>query len=276
MLLAGELLQVFGEGGGYQAAVHRVVRPENMPEPRVSTPLLVRGVAGVPIQDALLPEVVRGILGEGVGENRPEQAKQAEGVSGGEGGGGAGEERGEGRERERGQQLTMTDLWAALQFRGGISEGGDSGGDGEMVDSDSEGAGSSLLARSRLSDSGDDIRRTFAPFARNGVDGVTVLSVEPLLVRLRGFVSSADCATIVEHASGGEGLAESTTWGGADAQDESNGLRSSSTTWVADCALPLLEELTARVSEMSGLPSTFMEKWQVCACVCVFACVLGG
>ena len=111
--------------------------------------------------------------------------------------------------------------------------------------------------------SGGDIRRAFAPFVRDGVDGVTVLSVEPLLVRLHGFVSSEECSEIMEQASAGGGLAESTTWGGADAQDESNGLRSSSTTWIADCALPLLSGLTAKVSEMSGLPSTFMEKWQV-------------
>eukprot|EP00904_Undaria_pinnatifida_P012338 jgi/Undpi1/8234/HiC_scaffold_25.g10704.m1 len=133
MLLAGELLQVFGERGGYQAAVYRVVRPDNMPEPRVSTSLLVRGVVGVPIQDALLPEAVRGILGEVMDGKCPDQARQAGDVSGDEGWGGSGEGRGEGRERERGQQLTMTDLWMVLHFRGGISEGSDSGGDGEMV-----------------------------------------------------------------------------------------------------------------------------------------------
>ena len=147
MLLAGELLQVFGERGGYQAAVYRVVRPDNMPEPRVSTSLLVRGVVGVPIQDALLPEAVRGILGEVMDGKCPDQARQAGDVSGDEGWGGSGEGRGEGRERERGQQLTMTDLWMVLHFRGGISEGSDSGGDGEMVDFDSEGAGSSPRAR---------------------------------------------------------------------------------------------------------------------------------
>ncbi|CAN0534335.1 unnamed protein product, partial [Scytosiphon promiscuus] len=69
---------------------------------------------------------------------------------------------------------------------------------------------------------------------------VTVLSVEPLLVRLHGFVSREECSAIMAEASVGGGLAESTTWGGADAQDDSNGLRSSSTTWIADCALLLL------------------------------------
>lgn len=232
MLLAGELLQVLGQGQ-YQAAVHRVVRPAGLSEPRVSTPLLVRGAAGVAVRDSMLPATVTAKFDE-----KEEAEDTREKVEPGKGDGG---------------RLTMTDVWAALQFRGGAVEPGTgvlerAGGFGE----------NSPLAR-RVDGGEDEVRDMFRSFAKRG--RVTVLSVEPLLVRLHGFASRTECAAIVSQAL--EGLAESTTWGGADAQDESNTLRSSSTTWIADGSLPLLADMTARVCAMSGLPPTFMEKWQV-------------
>lgn len=247
MLLAGELLQVLGQGG-YQAAVHRVVRPAGLSDPRVSTPLLVRGSAGAVIRDSMLPTSVTACLAAekkgGVGEAV-------------EGGGGEG-----------GQLLTMADLWAALQFRGGASESAEDRDDSERSGVCRGGGDRAKaygepppppLARCRKAGGEGEIQGVFEAFAGDG--RVTVLSMDPLLVLINGFASAEECAAIMEQASGG--LAESTTWGGADAQDESNGLRSSSTTWIADASLPLLESLTARVSGMSGLPSTFMEKWQV-------------
>lgn len=248
MLLAGELLQVLGQGG-YQAAVHRVVRPAGLSDPRVSTPLLVRGSAGAVIRDSMLPTSVTACLAV---EKKGEVGEMVEG-GGGEGG----------------QLLTMADLWAALQFRGGASESAEDWDDsersrvcrggGDRAEVYGEPPPPPPLVRCRKAGGEEEIRGVFEAFAGHG--RVTVLSMDPLLVRINGFASAEECAAIMEQASGG--LAESTTWGGADAQDDSNGLRSSSTTWIADASLPLLESLTARVSGMSGLPSTFMEKWQV-------------
>lgn len=237
MLLAGELLQILGNGR-YQAAVHRVVRPVGLSEPRVSTPLLVRGAAGVAIRNSMLPAAVTAKFRD---EARPTLEGDNDTL---------GKEAG----IDTDGQLTMKDLWAALQFRGGALGDSEEELEGNRGDLDE----SSPLACS-LQGEEDEIRRVFGPFAR---DGITVLSTDPLLVRLHGFASSEECAAIIDQASGG--LAESTTWGGTDAQDETDGLRVSSTTWIADESLPLLGDLTKRVIGMSGLPSTFMEKWQVC------------
>lgn len=246
MLLAGELLQVLGRGR-YQAAVHRVVRPAGLVEPRVSTPLLVRGRAGAVIQDSLLPPAVTDRLEEGSGESRHAWSVR--------------EKR---PEEEGGGKLTMTDLWAALQFRGGATPDADDNDDSTGADSPRGVPSSPPLAQAKTK---EQIRRRFGPFAR---DGVSILSVDPLLVRLHGFVSAEECEAIINQGSAT--FAESTTWGGADAQAESDILRTSSTTWLADDSLapllgatgtPLLESMTASVCGMSGLPSAFMEKWQV-------------
>lgn len=238
MLLAGELLQALGRGR-YQAAVHRVVRPAGMlrPKPRVSTPLLLRGVAGATVPGSLLPTRTTGTDST---STRSEQ-----------------------------QEIMMSSLWAALQFR---TE--------EKVPSPSEDiprdtaedipylrhdrSSPLVLARS-FEDEENEVRRMFGPFAPGGV---TVLSTDPLLLRLHGFASRSDCdaimASVIASCSAfDDGLEESTTWGSADAQGESTGARRSSTSWVPDEALALLGELTARVSGMSGLPVDFMEKWQV-------------
>ncbi|CAN0417430.1 unnamed protein product, partial [Ectocarpus sp. 13 AM-2016] len=184
MLLAGELLQVFGRGR-YQAAVHRVVRPAGSTEPRVSTPLLLRGIAGAAIRGSMLPPAVAARL-----ERSSEEAKQ-----------------------------TRREIRRAA---GGVSS-------------------PPPLAQAKTT---DQIRECFEPYAR---DGVAVLSVDPLLVRLRGFASPGQCSAIIDQ--GMESLEESTT---------------SATTWLADdCLAPLLGRLTERVSGMSGLPSAFMENWQV-------------
>lgn len=252
MLLAGELLQVLGRGR-YQAAVHRVVRPADLVEPRVSTPLLVRGRAGAVVRDSMLPPAVTDRLEERSGEPRHAAAGSPPSSA----------------TEEEGGKLTMTDLWAALQFRGGATTSEDEsfcGGSGE--DSTGEGPrsvpSSPPLAQAKTE---EQIRRRFGPFAR---DGVSVLSLDPLLVRLHGFVSAEECKAIINQGSAT--FAESTTWGGADAQAESDVLRTSSTTWLADDSLasppgardtPLLESMTESVCGMSGLPSAFMEKWQV-------------
>lgn len=274
MLLSGELLQVFGRDR-YRAAVHRVVRPAGATEPRVSTPLLVRGAAGVVIRDSMLPPAVTARFEERSTEARRADVLQREkeavtsstssssspSSSDDADGGNAG--------------LTMTDLWKALQFRGGALsdeefgggiggergglEGG--GGDGDGVVGEDTPSFSSPPPPPPLAEAQteEQIIRCFERFARGGV---TVLSVDPLLVRLHGFASSEECALIIAEGLGT--LEESTTWGGADAQAETDGLRSSATTWLADDSIaPLLETLTERVSRMSGLPSAFMEKWQV-------------
>lgn len=235
MLLAGELLQVFGRGR-YRAAVHRVVRPAGLTAPRVSTPFLVRGALRASIMDSMLPGAAVAKVG-------------AEDVAApADGGGGRGDEAADCK------RLSMADLWTALEIRGGATgEGHDeaSGGDRGVDDE-------SPLARDSGSESEEEIRMAFARFAPGGV---TVLSVDPLLVRLHGFASRTDCDAIMAHAS--EDVAESTTWVSADVQGESNELRKSATTWIADSSLPLLERLTAMVCGMSGLPSAFMEMWQV-------------
>lgn len=262
MLLSGELLQVFGRDR-YQAAVHRVVRPAGATQPRVSTPLLVRGVAGVVIRDSMLPPAVTARF-----EERSMEARRVEGLREKEAAiSSSGVDEGKGR-------LTMTDLWKALQFRGGASSdeecgggighseeagglGGLGGGGDDVVGED----GSSSPPPPPLAEAQteEEIRALFEPFARGGV---TVLSVDPLLVRVHGFASPEECALIIAEGLGT--LEESTTWGGADAQAETEGLRSSATTWLADDSIaPLLGTLTERVSGMSGLPSAFMEKWQV-------------
>ncbi|CAN0330721.1 unnamed protein product [Ectocarpus sp. 12 AP-2014] len=244
MLLAGELLQVFGRGR-YQAAVHRVVRPAGSTEPRVSTPLLLRGIAGAAIRGSMLPPAVAARL-----ERRSEEAKQTRREIRRAAGGSSS------KEGEEGGELNMTDLWAALQFRGGATPESSSGGhgwSGEISDSLSS---PPPLAQAKTT---DQIRECFEPYAR---DGVAVLSVDPLLVRLRGFASPGQCSEIIDQ--GMESLEQSTTWGGAGAQTESDALRRSATTWLADdCLAPLLGRLTERVSGMSGLPSAFMENWQV-------------
>lgn len=218
MLLAGELLQVLGRGS-YQAAVHRVVRPAGLTEPRISTPLLVRGSANVAVPDSMLPAFVAIACAAIGAEVLP--AARAMNTS-----------------AQAWQKITMKDLWAALQFRAEPSD-------------------ETPLAHSRLGQE-HEIRQIFGPFAPAGLN---VLSLDPLLVRLHGFASAADCRTIIEKASAS--MAESKTWGSADEQDEASGVRKSSTAWVSDGSLPLLEVLTARVAVLSGLPSTFMEKWQV-------------
>ena len=264
MLLSGELLQVFGRDR-YQAAVHRVVRPAGATEPRVSTPLLVRGASGVVIRDSMLPPAVTARFKEHSKEARrvdglreTEAATSTTSSSSDEG--------------ERKGRLTMTDLWRALQFRGGALSDEDCGGGigsgevgglegfgGGVVGEDSSSPSPSPSPPLAEAQTEEQIRRCFEPFARGGV---TVLSVDPLLVRLHGFASSEECALIIAEGLGT--LEESTTWGGADAQAETDGLRSSTTTWLADDSIaPLLETLTERVSGMSGLPSGFMEKWQV-------------
>ncbi|CAB1107803.1 unnamed protein product [Ectocarpus sp. CCAP 1310/34] len=244
MLLAGELLQVFGRGR-YQAAVHRVVRPAGSTEPRVSTPLLLRGVAGAAIRGSMLPPAVAARL-----ERRSEEAKQTRREIRRAAGGSSWEEGDEGGE------LNMTDLWAALQFRGGATPGSSGGGDGWSGEISDSVSSPPPLAQAKTT---DQIRECFEPYAR---DGVAVLSVDPLLVRLRGFASPDQCSAIIDQ--GMESLEESTTWGGAGAQTESDVLRRSATTWLADdCLAPLLGRLTERVSGMSGVPSAFMEKWQV-------------
>ncbi|CAM9516456.1 unnamed protein product [Scytosiphon promiscuus] len=263
MLLAGELLQVLGRGR-HRAAVHRVVRPADLVEPRVSTPLLVRGRAGAVVRDSMLPPAVTDRL-----EGRSAESRHAGSVrdTGSPPSSTADEE---------GGKLTMTDLWAALQFRGGATSGagdddsfddGLAGGDGG---GDSTGGGSRSVTSSpplAQAKTEEQIRRRFAPFAR---DGVSVLSTDPLLVRLHGFVSAEECEAIINQGSAT--FKESTTWGGADAQAEADVLRTSSTTWLADDSLasllgargtPLLESMTDSVCAMSGLPSAFMEKWQV-------------
>lgn len=219
MLLAGELLQVLGQGE-YQAAVHRVVRPLGLQEPRVSTPLLVRGIPHVAVHDTMLPASLS--VGAATGA-RVLPTDGAEDTA---------------TATELSQGITMRDLWEALQFRAAPSD-------------------DTPLARSHVGWE-KELRRDFAPFAPKGL---SVLSVDPLLVRLNGFASPAMCEEII--ALGAGSMSESKTWGGADSQDESIGVRKSSTTWVADSSLPLLDGLTARVSALSGLPSTFMEKWQV-------------
>lgn len=220
MLLAGELLQVLGQGR-YQAAVHRVVRPVGLLEPRVSTPLLVRGNANVAVTETILPGLAR----EGVD---PDGARVVS----------IGRERGTATAGEALQRVTMRDLWIALQFKAEPSD-------------------ETPLAQSHVGRE-DELRRNFSPFAPKGL---SVLSVDPLLVRLNAFASPAVCEEIIARGSGS--MLESKTWGGVDSQDESVGLRKSSTTWVADESSPLLEVLTAKVCALSGLPSTFMEKWQV-------------
>lgn len=265
-LLSGELLQVFGRDR-YRAAVHRVVRPAGATEPRVSTPLLVRGAAGAVVRDSMLPPAVTARFGKRSAEARREDGLREEEAGAGMGAAAAARSSSGVDAGEVEGRLTMTDLWRALQFRGGASadeesgDGGVSGGEAGGFDSgaaegDTPSSPSRPLAETR---SEEQIRRRFEPFAR---DGVTVLSVNPLLVRLHGFASSEECALIIAQGLGT--LEESTTWGGADAQAESDGLRRSATAWLADDSLaPLLETLTERVSGMSGLPSAFMEKWQV-------------
>eukprot|EP00903_Cladosiphon_okamuranus_P012123 g11375.t1 len=268
MLLSGELLQVFGRDR-YRAAVHRVVRPVGATEPRVSTPLLVRGATGAVIRDSMLPPAVTARF-----EERFVEARRVEGLRENEAArSSSGVDDGKGR-------LTMTDLWKALQFRGGaLSDegfGGGVGGSGEaggleglgggdVVEEDGPSTSSSSSAPSSPppplaeAQNEEEIRALFEPFARGGV---TVLSVDPLLVRLHGFASPEECALIIAEGLGT--LEESTTWGGADVQAETDGLRSSATAWLADDSIaPLLATLTERVSGMSGLPSAFMEKWQV-------------
>lgn len=220
MLLAGELLQVLGQGR-YQAAVHRVVRPVGLLEPRVSTPLLVRGNPDVSVPETILPALARGRV----------DTEGARVTSLGEEGGTAGV-------GQASQRATMRDLWVALQFRAEPSD-------------------ETPLARSQVGRE-NELRREFSPFAPKGL---SVLSDDPLLVRLNGFASPAVCEEIIARGSGS--MSESKTWGGVDSQDESIGLRKSNTTWVADESLPLLEVLTAKVCALSGLPSAFMEKWQV-------------
>lgn len=237
MLLAGELLQVLGQGQ-YKAAVHRVVRPAGLPDPRVSTPLLVRGKSSVSISHKMLPEEVTAIL----------KAAPEDGVA-----------------SDAGAQLSMKDLWAALQFRGGITR------DDKMLEPaedaiavriddtlDTTDNDDDLLARSFLKGEEHEILKCFEQFCPCEV---SVLSVEPLLIQLHGFASVGECAAIMDQAR--ESMAASTTWGGTDAQDESNATRSSTTTWVPDGSLRFLEDFTARVSGISGLPLNFMEKWQV-------------
>ncbi len=278
MLLAGELLQVFGRDR-YQAAVHRVVRPAGATEPRVSTPLLLRGAGGVTVRDSMLPPAVTSRFEE----HSLHAARRVEGVrpmtAGAAAAAGAAAEEVPPDEADGGgaRKLTMTDLWRALQFRGGASSTDASGGGGGAEREPESGGlprACSVDAPSSLSSpppppphlpplaqaqTEEQIRKCFEPFAR---DGVTVLSVDPLLVRLHGFASEEECNMIIAQGLGT--LEESTTWGGADAQAETDGTRSSTTTWLADESLaPLLATLTERVSGMSGLPSTFMEKWQV-------------
>lgn len=289
MLLAGELLQVFGRGR-YQAAVHRVVRPAGLVAPRVSTPLLIRGAAGVTIRDSMLPPSIAARLSEkhSSGREGPRPpgagagARVGAGADVGRRGGGATAppssstptlDEGEG-------QLTMADVWAALQFRGGgssslsdaaeggisskggleSSDGGRGGGfDVEENEPDNSNTSSCVPPPLALAKTEEKIRRRFAPFAPGGV---TILSVDPLLVRLQGFASLEECATIIDRGSGT--LIESTTWGGSDAQAETDEQRTSATTWLKDDDLaPLLESLTDKVCGMSRLPSEFMEKWQV-------------
>lgn len=300
MLLAGELLQVFGRGR-YQAAVHRVVRPAGLVEPRVSTPLLVRGAAGVTIRDSMLPPSITARLSGkhstgGGGGGGGEAGRMGAGARAGAGAGVVGRDGGAAVPQQPSSststldegegRLTMTDVWAALQFRGGgsssPSEDADVGGNGglgrggggevgvvdavgerepdnHVIDSHSSSAAVAAtppLAQARTE---EQIRRRFAPFAPGGV---TVLSVDPLLVRLHGFASPEECATIIDRGSWD--LIESTTWGGSDAQTETDEQRASATTWLKDDELaPLLESLTDRVCGMSQLPSAFMEKWQV-------------
>ncbi|CAM9991354.1 unnamed protein product, partial [Hapterophycus canaliculatus] len=260
MLLAGELLQVLGRGR-YQAAVHRVVRPAGLVEPRVSTPLLVRGRAGAVVRDSMLPPAVTDRLEERSGGSRHGGGVREKGFP-------------PSTPEEEGGKLTMTDLWAALQFRGGATSGtGDDyddeghsfhGGGGSSGEGPRSVPSSPPLAQAKTE---EQIQRRFGPFAR---DGVSVLSIDPLLVRLHGFVSAEECEAIINQ--GFATFKESTTWGGADAQAEADLLRTSSTTWLADDSLapllgargtPLLESMTDSVCGMSGLPSAFMEKWQV-------------
>lgn len=103
-----------------------------------------------------------------------------------------------------------------------------------------------------------EVRETFEAFAP---DGLHVISVDPLLVRLNGFASRDECEALIQKAS--PSMTESTTWTDGDSQHESSPVRISSTTWMADSSLQLLEEWTTRVCSMSGLPASFMEKWQV-------------
>lgn len=236
MLLAGELLQVLGRGR-YQAAVHRVVRPAGMlpPKPRVSTPLLLRGVADATVPDSLFPT------------------------------------RRTGTEQ---QEVMMSSLWAALQFRTEEDTPPPSedipGDTAEYIPSLPHDRGSPLALARSFEGEEKEVRRMFGPFAPAGV---TVLSTDPLLLRLHGFASRSDCdatiASVIASCSAAfdDGLEESTTWGSVDAQGESTGARRSSTLWVADEALALLGRMTAKVSGMSGLPVGFMEKWQVIVCI---------
>lgn len=300
MLLAGELLQVFGRGR-YQAAVHRVVRPAGLVEPRVSTPLLVRGAGRVTIRDSMLPSSFTAKLSEkqSSGERGagPLRAGAGAGVVQRESGAAAPSSSAASTPDEGKGQLTMTDMWAALQFSVGgprkssdAADGGvgDNGGGDDALERDpaekqySPSSPSSSatppLARAKTE---EEILRQFTPFAPGGV---TVLSVDPLLVRLTGFASPEECATIIDRGSGA--LIESTTWGGSVAQAETDGQRTSATTWLKDDDLaPLLESLTGRVSGMSRLPSAFMEKWQVregraklgaASCLLEFGCASGG
>lgn len=236
MLLAGELLQALGHGR-YQAAVHRVVRPAGMlpPKPRVSTPLLLRGIAGATIPGSLFPT------------RRTGTAQQ---------------------------EVMMSSLWAALQFRTeeetpSPSEDTPGDTDEDIIPSLRHDRGSPLALARSFEDEEKKVRRMFGPFAPGGV---TVLSTDPFLIRLHGFASRSNCDAIIESVSRScsafdDGLDESTTSESADAQGESTGARKSSTSWIADEALALLGELTTRVSRMSGLPVGFMEKWQVIFCI---------
>ena len=237
VLLAGELLQALGRGH-YRAAVHRVVRPAGplSSQPRVSTPLLLRGAADAIVPNSLLPP--------------PRRVRPQSDID-------SSSQWGE-------QKVTMGSLWAALQFRGGeVVASGEEGAGNVNASADRIGRGCSLARN--VADEDDEIRRAFAPFAAGGV---TVLSSDPLLARLHGFASRAECDAIVTKASASSSLADSlgksTTWLDTDAQhDGSSDLRRSSTCWIADEALPLFAELTERVSGISGLSSGFMEKWQV-------------
>lgn len=223
IILAGEILQVLAQGV-YSAAVHRVVRPAGVPHPRVSTPLLLRGDPGIKIPDPLFS----GLPGRGVAAARGARASREE-------------DDGDARGKSPGGSppgVTVGDLWAALQFR--------------VLPSDQS---QPVLVR-RLRE--DEIGDAFGEFAPGGL---SILSVDPLLVRLRGFATPGECRELVGEASAS--MSESTTWGGNESQHRSTPQRKSTTTWIPDSSLELLERWTARVSELCGLPPSFMEKWQV-------------
>lgn len=218
IILAGELLQVLGQGR-YRAAVHRVVRPAGLSEPRVSTPLLLRGVSGAIIQDSL--RLALGIPNHITGHEMARKEGTAMNKV-------AAEESG----------ISMKDLQAALQRRPGPSDE------------------TPLYLVRRASEA--QIKENFAPFAPEGLD---ILSTDPLLVRLNGFVSPDECEALINEMSGS--MKDSTTWDGYGTQQTSSPVRKSSTAWIADESFVPFKDWTARASDLSGLPPTFMEKWQV-------------